>query len=428
MTAGSDRCDQENPERERGAAPTRAASTSFAPAAAQHGDPTVATVSRRTALTLISAGVLSGIGACSRRGAAKGESVVLYSSVDDAYLRLVVGAFEKSTGIRVLVKGDTEATKTTGLVERLRVEHAAGRPGADVWWSSEPFLTIALADEGVLTPMPEEAFGDLPLEWRGEGNLWGCFARRARVIVARSELPMRDPQARAVRADPDVLHRRYVRGGLAIARPAFGTTRGHFGAILATVGEKRFRVWLRSLRSGGARVLDGNSGVVRAVASGEAMYGLTDSDDVWAGMREGWKVDCEAALIGRGESSLRTDQGIQQWEEFPAPSETGWGPMMIPNTVAMVRNGGNPERGAMLAKFIMSAEVERALMESDSHNMPVRAGLMDEMRRGPMRKFVIESHPRQGFAADGPVEAPSLRQIAAAAPRAVELARAEGLA
>lgn len=385
-------------------------------------------VTRRGALGMIAAGAAAGLAACTKRMPTNTPEVVLYSSVDDEYLRMVVARFESEYNVRVLVKGDTEATKTTGLVERLRAEHAAGSVGADVWWSSEPFLTIALADEGVLTPMPEEAFGDLPVEHRGEGNLWGCLARRARVIVGRYEQPMRDPKVCIEWANPDVLHWWYAKNGLAIARPAFGTTRGHLGAILATVGEKWFREWLISLRSGGARVLDGNSAVVRAVASGEAMFGLTDSDDVWAGMREGWKIDCEGALIGRGEFALHAGPGAHQWKEFPPPSEMGWGPMMIPNTVALVRNGGNPEGGALLAKFIMSATVERMLMETHSHNMPVRPDLMAEMRSGPLRRFVIEPDTRRDTAADGLIEAPSLRQIAAAAPRAIELAKAEGLA
>lgn len=369
---------------------------------------TVDAVSRRTAISLISAGVLAGLGACSRRAAGDGGSVVLYSSVDDEYLRLVVRAFEKSTGFRVLVKGDTEATKTTGLVERIRAEHAAGKPGADVWWSSEPFLTIALADEGVFVPMTEEVFGDLPTEWRGGGTLWGAFANRARVVV-------RNPAGSEI--GDDFMSPAFTRRGPAIARPQFGSTRGHFGQILATTGEDCFVSWLRALRAGGVRIVDGNSAVVRMVASGEAPCGLTDTDDVWAGQRLGWAVECEAACSGFGCTS------------GGAPG-SGSGPpqMPIPNTVALVKGGANPAGAAALARYLLSAETERRLMESDSHNMPVRTELIDEMRSGPLRKFVVEPGPRREVAADGLVEAPSLRQIADAAPRAVELARREGIA
>jgi iron(III) transport system substrate-binding protein len=382
---------------------------------------------RRRALALLAAGITGGLAACTRRTPTPNGTVVLYSSVDDEYLRLVVEKFEKSTGIRVLVKGDTEATKTTGLVERLRAEFAAGKPGADVWWSSEPFLTIALADEGVLTPMADEVFGDLPKEHWGEGNLWGCFAQRARVVVHASPR-FRVPSISVDRTNSDVLSKWYPRQGLAIARAAFGTTRGHFGAILATIGEDRFVAWLRSLRVGKIKIVDGNSAVVRAVAAGEMQLGLTDSDDVWAGIREGWKVDCDGALIGRGDCAIETEQ---EFIVISSESEHSWGPMMIPNTVGLVKHGLKPELGAQLARFLMSAEVERMLMESDSHNMPVRPALMDEMRNGPLKKFVLEPIRSQrtieGVMMNGVVQ-PTLRAIVAAAPRAVELARAEGLA
>ena len=57
-------------------------------------------------------------------------------------LREIVVAFVDETGIEVRLVGDNEAVKTTGLMQRIIAER--GRPGADVWWSSEPFATIRL--------------------------------------------------------------------------------------------------------------------------------------------------------------------------------------------------------------------------------------------------------------------------------------------
>ncbi|MFM9956643.1 MAG: hypothetical protein ACKVZJ_01090 [Phycisphaerales bacterium] len=358
-------------------------------------------ISRRKALGAIAAGTAGGVlaggailgtASCSRGPARAANEMVLYSSVDDVFLRPIIARAERELGLKVLIKGDTEATKTTGLVERLRAEHAAGTGGADVWWSSEPFLTIALADEGVFVPMRDDVFGDLPKEHRGEGNLWGCFAERARVIVT--------PESQRYHIDNapvGLLSDRFIRSRPAIARASFGTTRGHFAAVLAHIGEERYLTWLRSLQTFGMILVDGNSAVVRTVASGATGVGLTDTDDVWSGQREGWPVTCMPALID------------------------GWGPLMIPNTAALVKGGANPKGAAALARFIMSEAVERALMESDSHNMPVRAALLAEMRSGPLKKFVV------GLG-ESPRVSPTLREIADAAPRAVELARAEGLA
>ncbi|QKK07177.1 MAG: solute-binding protein [Planctomycetota bacterium] len=72
------------------------------------------------------------------------------------------------------------------------------------------------------------------------------------------------------------------RGRVGMARPRFGTTRGHMGALLATAGTAVFRAWLEAMAANGLRLYDGNSTVVRAVTEGELDVCLTDTDDVWA--------------------------------------------------------------------------------------------------------------------------------------------------
>ena len=76
------------------------------------------------------------------------QSVTLYTSVDDTFARMVAQRYTEKTGVVVHIVGDTEATKTTGLVARLKAE--ADHPIADLWWSSEPFGTIDLAQQGNL--------------------------------------------------------------------------------------------------------------------------------------------------------------------------------------------------------------------------------------------------------------------------------------
>jgi iron(III) transport system substrate-binding protein len=68
------------------------------------------------------------LGACGNAGdgdaadAPNAQRVVVYVSADDVVARPILDAFEKDTGIKVEMRGDTEATKTTGLVQRLRAE------------------------------------------------------------------------------------------------------------------------------------------------------------------------------------------------------------------------------------------------------------------------------------------------------------------
>ena len=117
-----------------------------------------------------------------------GRQVVLYCSVDQEFAEPVVAQFEKESGIRVLARYDTEASKTVGLVQRIRAEAAA--PAADVFWSGEVFHTIRLAREGLLTPYRDEdgpgarktQNQDLPGTFADPNGCWYGFALRARVI------------------------------------------------------------------------------------------------------------------------------------------------------------------------------------------------------------------------------------------------------
>ena len=84
------------------------------------------------------------------RGAGDGEGnqVVVYCAHDSVYSADVLNAFEKETGIEVLVKYDTEATKSLGLTELLIAEKDDAK--CDVFWNNQLLGTADLASKGVL--------------------------------------------------------------------------------------------------------------------------------------------------------------------------------------------------------------------------------------------------------------------------------------
>ncbi len=304
-------------------------------------------------------------------GSAAASRVILYSSADADVVRPVIAAFTKETGIGVSFVGDTEVTKTTGLVERLRAEK--DHPRADVWWSSEPLGTIALARQGILSAYASAAAeasipGGWPASMRGAadgsaGPMWYGFAQRARVVVYNTQhvKPEQAPRNLAALADP------YFKGRVGIARPQFGTTRAHVAAIVAVLGEGPLRDWLTALKHNDVRLYDGNMSVVRAVANGEIHVGLADTDDVWAGQRNGWPVDLAYERVGP--------------RPYEASAGAGLGTLVLPNTVGLVKGGPNAEGARRLIDFLLSPAVERMLAESDSHNIPVHPDLAAQFAR-----------------------------------------------
>jgi hypothetical protein len=133
-------------------------------------------------------GLLPALAGCAARsGAAR---VVAYVSLDDVLAREVLAACTKATGIEVDAVFDTEASKTTGLENRLRAER--DRPRADLFWSSEGFAAVRLAADGALAQLPEALWSSWPEAHRDDDRRWLAFAARARVVAYAPSAHARD--------------------------------------------------------------------------------------------------------------------------------------------------------------------------------------------------------------------------------------------
>ncbi len=277
------------------------------------------------------------------------EAVVLYSSIDEPFLREVVAAFERKTGIRVDLKGDAEAGKTTGLVRRIRAERS--RPRADVFWSSELFNTILLAQEGLLAEYRPPAEG-IPDRFKDPEGRWTAFGVRGRVIGYNTTLVQPEELPTTWRELADTRWQ----GRLGFADPQFGTTGGHVAAMYVLWGEEDYVSFLQALRPIlGGQLQDGNATAARRVGRGELALCATDTDDVVVRQINHEPVNMVYPDMGDG------------------------GTLFIPCSVGLITGGPNPEGGRRLIDFLVSAEVEHLLALSDSRNIPVRASLRQEL-------------------------------------------------
>jgi iron(III) transport system substrate-binding protein len=282
-------------------------------------------------------------------GCKEEPAVTLYTSVDEPFAREVVAAFEKKTGIRVDIRCDKEAGKTTGLVMRIRAEKK--NPQADVFWSSELFNTIQLAEAGLLAEYRPPA-DDIPERCKDPNGFWTAIGLRARVIGYNKDLVTPDALPNTWRQITD---RRWD-GRLGVADPRSGTTRGHFAAFLALWGEDEYRAFLDDLNAVlHSQFMTGNSTAADSVASGHLQICATDTDDVYVRQKRDKPIDMIYPDMGDG------------------------GTLLIPNSIAMIAGSTHPETARQLIDFLASAEVERMLAKSDSGNFPVRAALRDEL-------------------------------------------------
>ncbi|MCC6796453.1 MAG: extracellular solute-binding protein [Candidatus Hydrogenedentes bacterium] len=271
----------------------------------------------------------------------KQQEVVVYVAHDEMYSRPILEAFTKKTGIAVRASYDTEASKTTGLANRLAAEQ--GRPRADVFWNNEVAQTIVLANKGVLQPYVSPMADAIPAGFKDANGAWTGFAARARVIIYNTDLVSEPPKSIRDFTKPE------WKGKLAIAKPLFGTTATHVAALFALWGEDDTKKFLRDLLANDVAILSGNAAVRDMVASGEYAAGLTDTDDANGGVEDGKLV---------------------KWI-FPDQEEGGIGTLVLPNTAALTNGAPHADAGKKLIDYLLSAESETALAQARSVQIPL---------------------------------------------------------
>src|SRR5258708_5920606 len=230
---------------------------------------------------------------------------------------------EKETGMTVRPVYDSEAVKTVALASRWLAERT--HPQCDVFWGHEEMRTRQLAARGVFR----------------ETNGWTGLGCRSRRMVINTNLvrllpPLHGGEGRGEGERKTAPPRSLLdltnsvwRGKVALSYPQSGTTSTHFHALRQLWGNAGWQTWCRALAANKPFLVDGNSVVVKLVGQGEASVGLTDSDDIADGQREGLPI---------------------------APMPISQDTLLIPNTVGVVRASPHPEAAQKLFEYLTNHE------------------------------------------------------------------------
>jgi iron(III) transport system substrate-binding protein len=273
------------------------------------------------------------------------RTVTVYVSTDRVFSEPVLREYETRSGVKVNAVYDTEETKSTGLANRLLAEKA--RPQADVFWSNEPVRTLVLKSRDVLASYRSPNAAGIPAALVDPDGFWTGFSARIRVIAYNTKAvsPKDAPQSIFDLADPK------WKGQVAMADPRFGSTSFHVAALYALAGDEKMDDFFRRLKANEVRIVDGNSVVRDLVARGEVKAGLTDTDDVNVAIEDGQPV----GMI--------------------LPDRDGTGVPVMPNMVSLIANAPHPEEARTLIDYLLSADVERQLAQSEAVQIPLHSGV-----------------------------------------------------
>lgn len=274
------------------------------------------------------------------------SEVVIYTAVEQVYCQELFEQFEEETGIHVRAVYDTEANKTTGLVNRIIAEEK--QPVCDVFWNNEFIQTIDLQEKGLLDSYIADAASDIPDVYKDPDGYWVAFGGRARVMLVNTELLTVEEYPHSIF---DFANGTYEGRDLALAYPMFGTTKTQAAAIYAFLGKEEGKAFFQAVADSGVQIVDGNSVTKDMAAAGQVKIGFTDTDDAKDAIGDGAPVEMV----------------------FPDQDENGMGTLITPSTIALVRNAPNPDSGKKLIEFLVSAQTEQFMIEKGFFDVSVRS-------------------------------------------------------
>jgi iron(III) transport system substrate-binding protein len=277
--------------------------------------------------------------------------VVLYCAQDHEFADDILKEFTRQTELAVAPKYDTEANKSVSLY--FEIVHEKDRPRCDVFWNNEILSTIRLQKQGLLVPYASAP--DKPYPCAAD-NTWHAFAARARVLIVNTNLV---PEAERPRGLLELTEPRW-RGLVTMAKPQYGTSATQAACLFQVLGRERAEAFYRGLKANGVHISPGNKQAAEWVGQGRTAggqpvaVGLTDTDDAMEEIKAGRPV----AIV--------------------FPDQQGIGTLYIPNSVAIVKGGPNPEGARKLVDYLLEGDIEAALEKSGWH-FPLRNG-PDAMR------------------------------------------------
>tara|TARA_R110002095_G_scaffold136661_1_gene118296 strand:- start:1293 stop:2336 length:1044 start_codon:yes stop_codon:yes gene_type:complete len=265
------------------------------------------------------------------------EAIVVYCAHDAIFSEEILNEFEQKTGIKVEPRFDTEATKSLGLTNLIIREQ--DHPRCDVFWNNQTLGTAALKEQGLLEAYQGAGYRRIPEKFKDPDGYWTGFAARLRVYITNTE-KLNASQTSIEQSLAGPLNE------VAIAKPLYGTTLTHYTVLCDAWGLEKLKQWHFSLQERGIQETSGNASVKNLVASGACALGFTDTDDYFVAVDEKRPVATFPITVN--------EQVI-----------------LIPNSVAMIKGTKKQKQAKLLIDYLLSAEVELKLAQSQSRQIPL---------------------------------------------------------
>ncbi len=191
--------------------------------------------------------------------------LVVYSGRSKTLVEPLFQQFSTATGIAI----EARYAGSTDMANLLLEER--DRTPADVFFSQDPGALGAVAEAGLLSPLPDSTLGLVERAYCSPKGEWVGVSGRARVISwSRERLKESDVPSSVF----DLTNEQW-RGRVGWA-PSNASFQLFITAMRHLHGDEKARQWLLDMKTNGARDYPSNRPVIQAIADGEVDLGLVN--------------------------------------------------------------------------------------------------------------------------------------------------------
>jgi len=194
------------------------------------------------------------------------DELLVYSGRSDKFVKPVMDAFSRATGIKVVL----HAGSSTALLNKLQLE--GKRSQADIYISNDAGNLQKGADLKLFRAIPKNIARNVPSNYRSKQNDWLGLSARARVLVVNSH----DPVVKGVNSVFD-LAKPALKGKIALTHSGNESYIAGVSVYMQLKDKKFVSQWLNGMKQNlDDGVFNKHSKIVKAVASGKKAVGLVN--------------------------------------------------------------------------------------------------------------------------------------------------------
>ncbi|MFQ5486857.1 MAG: extracellular solute-binding protein [Gammaproteobacteria bacterium] len=290
------------------------------------------------------------------------EALVIYSGRSDKFVKPVIEAFTRETGIPVIL----HSAKSTALLNKLRIE--GPRTQADLYISNDAGNLQLGSDMGLFAALPDDVAGVIDARLRAPDNTWVGLSARARVLVVNTD----QQRTGFVHSVFDLADPR-LKGRLGITNSSNESFIAGTTVYMIKAGVARTRHWLEGMRDNvDGQVFNKHSKIVAAVAAGKKDIGLVNHYYIYR------------HLAKHPDASIRI--------VLPDQGEQGMGVAWNVAGVAVSKYSKQQKRARRLVAYLVS-EAGQKIFANVNHEYPTREGVPADPAIPPASSYKVADVP-----------------------------------